>query len=169
MDRLISSDKPNLQNIPIRSEEGRRVRAAFVPRDKGWLLLSADYSQIELRILAHFSNDRALVESFNRNEDIHARTAAIVHGLLPDLVTPELRNQAKVINYGLMYGMGASRLANETGMKPPEARRFIENYFRALPGVKQYLDGSLEQARERREVRTLFERRRPLPEIDSTR
>ena len=164
----LSSDKTNLQNIPIRTEEGRRVRAAFVPRDKDWVLLSADYSQIELRILAHFSNDRMLVDSFNQGEDIHARTAAIVHGLLPSLVTPELRNQAKVINYGLMYGMGASRLANETGMKPPEARKFIESYFRALPGVKQYLDGSLAKAKTEKEVRTLFERRRPLPEIDST-
>ncbi|MEC7583308.1 MAG: DNA polymerase, partial [Planctomycetota bacterium] len=164
----LSSDKPNLQNIPIRTEEGRRVRAAFVPRAKDWVLLSADYSQIELRILAHISNDRALVDSFNQGEDIHARTAAIVHGLLPNLVTPELRNQAKVINYGLMYGMGASRLANETGMKPPEARKFIESYFRALPGVKQYLDGSLAKAQSEKEVRTLFERRRPLPEIDST-
>ncbi len=164
----LSSDHPNLQNIPIRTEEGRRVRAAFVPRAKDWVLLSADYSQIELRILAHFSGDKALVDSFRKGEDIHARTAAIVHGLLPEMVTPELRNQAKVINYGLMYGMGASRLASETGMKPPEAKKFIQNYFRALPGVKAYLDKSLEQARENLEVRTLYGRRRPVPDIEST-
>jgi DNA polymerase-1 len=164
----LSSDNPNLQNIPIRTEEGKKVRAAFVPRGKGWALLSADYSQIELRILAHLSGDKALVESFRKGEDIHARTAAIVHGLLPHMVTPELRNQAKVINYGLMYGMGSSRLAMETGMKPPEAKRFIENYFRALPGVKQYLDQSLANARQNKEVRTMFGRRRPLPDIDST-
>jgi DNA polymerase-1 len=135
---------------------------------KGWVLLSADYSQIELRILAHLSGDKALVESFQKGEDIHARTAALVHGLLPNMVTPELRNQAKIINYGLMYGMGASRLANETGMRPPEAKKFIDNYFRALPGVKRYLDGSLQQAREQKEVRTIFGRRRPVPDIDST-
>jgi DNA polymerase-1 len=164
----LSSDNPNLQNIPIRTEEGRKVRAAFVARDHDWVLLSADYSQIELRILAHLSNDKALVESFQKGEDIHARTASLVHGLLPDMVTPELRNQAKIINYGLMYGMGASRLASETGMRPPEARKFIDNYFRALPGVKRYLDGSLEQARTQKEVWTMFGRRRPLPEIDST-
>jgi DNA polymerase-1 len=164
----LSSEDPNLQNIPIRTEEGRKVRSAFVSRGKGWQLLSADYSQIELRILAHCSGDKAMLESFQRGEDIHARTAAIVHGLLPAMVTPELRNQAKVINYGLMYGMGASRLAAETGMKPPEAKKFIDTYFRALPGVKRYLDGSLQQAREKKEVWTMFGRRRPLPDIDST-
>jgi DNA polymerase-1 len=164
----LSSEDPNLQNIPIRTEAGRKVRAAFVPRQQGWVLLSADYSQIELRILAHESGDRALVESFQKGEDIHARTAALVHGLLPTMVTPELRNQAKVINYGLMYGMGASRLAAETGMRPPEAKKFIDAYFRALPGVKRYLDGSLQKARTQKEAWTMFGRRRPLPDIDST-
>ncbi len=161
----LSSEDPNLQNIPIRTEEGRK---AFVARQKGWQLVSADYSQIELRILAHLSGDKALVESFQKGEDIHARTAALVFGLLPTMVTPELRNQAKVVNYGLMYGMGASRLAQETGMRPPEAKKFIENYFRALPGVKRYLDESLQQARTQKEVWTMFGRRRPLPDIDST-
>jgi len=164
----LSSDNPNLQNIPIRTTEGQKVRAAFVARAADWRLLSADYSQIELRILAHLSGDKALVESFQRGEDIHARTAAIVHGLLPAMVTPELRNQAKVINFGLMYGMGSSRLANETGMTPPEARKFIDAYFRALPGVKRYLDGSLAEARTTKVARTMFGRRRPLPDIDST-
>ena len=164
----LSSEDPNLQNIPIRTEEGRRVRAAFVPRQRGWQLLSADYSQIELRILAHLSKDKALVESFRNGEDIHARTAAIVHGMLPNMVTPELRNQAKIVNYGLMYGMGASRLANETGMRTPEAKKFIKSYFLALPGVKQYLDASLEHARTEKETRTMFGRRRALGDIDST-
>jgi DNA polymerase-1 len=164
----LSSEDPNLQNIPIRTEEGRRVRACFVSRGPGWVLMSADYSQIELRILAHLSGDKALVEAFQRGEDIHARTAALVHGLLPAMVTPELRNQAKIVNYGLMYGMGASRLANETGLRPPEAKKFIESYFRALPGVKRYLDESLQQARAKKEVWTMFGRRRPLPDIDST-
>ncbi|MFK7740225.1 MAG: DNA polymerase I [Planctomycetota bacterium] len=164
----LSSEDPNLQNIPIRTEVGRKVRQAFVPQKKGYQLLSADYSQIELRILAHFSGDKALVDSFNKGEDIHARTAALVHGILPTLVTPELRNQAKIINYGLMYGMGASRLARETGMRPPEAKKFIKAYFRALPGVEKYLQGSLEQAQKEKEVRTLFGRRRGLADIDST-
>ncbi|MCY2956412.1 MAG: DNA polymerase I [Planctomycetota bacterium] len=164
----LSSDNPNLQNIPIRTDAGKRVRATFVSRGKDWVLMSADYSQIELRILAHLSGDKALVESFRKGEDIHSRTAAIIHGLLPHMVTPDLRNQAKIINYGLMYGMGSSRLAAETGMKPPEAKKFIEHYFRALPGVKQYLDQSIAHARERKEVRTMFDRRRPLPDIDST-
>jgi DNA polymerase-1 len=163
----LSSDNPNLQNIPIRTEEGRKVRQAFIARSKGWVLLSCDYSQIELRILAHISGDKALLESFKKGEDIHRRTAAIVHGLMPDLVTSELRNQAKVINYGLMYGMGPSRLASETGLSPPEARKFIDAYFQALPGVKRYLDGSLAQARRDMEVRTMFGRRRPLPDIHS--
>ncbi|MBL8751031.1 MAG: DNA polymerase I [Planctomycetes bacterium] len=164
----LSSEDPNLQNIPIRTEEGRRVRACFVARQKDWVLMSADYSQIELRILAHLSGDKALVDAFHRGEDIHTRTAALVHGLLPAMVTPDLRNQAKVINYGLMYGMGASRLASETGLRPPEAKKFIESYFRALPGVKKYLDGSLQEARDKKEVTTMFGRRRPLGDIDST-
>jgi len=163
----LSSDEPNLQNIPIRTKEGREVRRAFIPRQKGWVLLSADYSQIELRILAHMSGDAALVKAFNENLDIHARTAAIVHGILPAMVTSDMRSQAKVVNYGLMYGMGPSRLANETGMTPPEAKKFISAYFRALPKVKEYLDGSLQTARTERCVRTLFGRIRPLPEIDS--
>ena len=163
----LSSDNPNLQNIPIRTPEGQKVRSAFVSRDKDWVLLSADYSQIELRILAHLSGDKALVDSFRKGEDIHRRTAAIVHGMMPELVTPDLRNQAKVINYGLVYGMGASRLASETGLTPPEARKFIEAYFRALPGVKRYLDDSLAEARKSKQTVTMFGRKRPLPDIDA--
>ncbi len=164
----LSSDNPNLQNIPIRTAEGRNVRRAFVARDDDWVLLSADYSQIELRILAHMSGDPTLIESFQNKEDIHARTAALVHGIGTDEVTHELRTQAKAINYGLMYGMGASRLGRETGMSPPEAKRFINAYFKALPGVKKLLDHNLEIAKEKREVWTMFGRRRPLPDIDST-
>ncbi|MEZ5963524.1 MAG: DNA polymerase I [Planctomycetota bacterium] len=164
----LSSDNPNLQNIPIRTEEGREVRRAFVPRAKDWVLLSADYSQIELRILAHMADEPALIDSFRKEEDIHARTAALVHGLLPNMVTPELRNQAKIINYGLIYGMGASRLAQETGLRPPEAKKFIDAYFKALPRVKSYLDDTLHAAREQLFVTTLFGRKRPLPEIQSS-
>jgi DNA polymerase-1 len=161
----LSSDNPNLQNIPIRTPEGQEVRKAFVPRADGWRLLSADYSQIELRILAHICGDRALIDAFKAREDIHARTASIVHGVLPAMVTPDLRAKAKIVNYGLIYGMGASRLARETGMTPPEAKKFIDAYFRALPGIKRYLDETLAKAREERAVWTLFGRRRPLPDI----
>ncbi|MCA8941621.1 MAG: DNA polymerase I, partial [Planctomycetes bacterium] len=164
----LSSDNPNLQNIPIRTAEGREVRRAFIARDDDWVLLSADYSQIELRILAHVSEDQALCDAFRAGEDIHARTAALVHGMLPGMVTPELRSQAKAINYGLMYGMGPHRLASETGMSMKEAKHFIDAYFKALPKVKQYLETTLENARATGEVWTLFGRRRPLPDIDSS-
>ena len=164
----LSSDGPNLQNIPIRTAEGREVRRAFVARSKDWVLLSADYSQIELRILAHMSGEPTLCRSFQADEDIHAKTAALVHGILPGMITPELRTQAKAINYGLMYGMGASRLARETGMTPPEAKKFIAAYFRALPKVKEFLDEILRRARDDREVETLFGRKRPLPDILSS-
>jgi DNA polymerase-1 len=164
----LSSDAPNLQNIPIRTEEGREVRKAFVSRGKGWQLLSADYSQIELRILAHLSGDKALTESFRKGEDIHRRTAAITNGVIPDLVTPEMRNHAKVVNYGLVYGMGPQRLANETGMTIAKAKKFIESYFKALPDVKRWLDATLEDARRNQEVRTMFGRRRLLPDIQSS-
>ena len=164
----LSSDAPNLQNIPIRTEEGREVRRAFIARETGWKLLSADYSQIELRILAHLSGDKSLVESFRKGEDIHARTAAIVSGVIPELVTPEMRTQAKVVNYGLMYGMGPQRLGNETGMTTAQAKKFIEAYFKALPQVKNWLDETLRSARETQEVRTMFGRKRSLPDIQSS-
>src|SRR5690606_38867744 len=165
----LSSDNPNLQNIPIRTEWGREVRRAFVSRAPGWVLLSADYSQIELRILAHVSGDPALIEAFRQKDDIHTRTAARVHGLLPGVVTPEMRNRAKVINYGLVYGMGASRLASETGMTPVEARKFIDAYFGAFPRVKEWLDSTLAEARRERAVWTLGGRRRPPPDIEPAR
>ena len=164
----LSSDEPNLQNIPIRTEEGREVRRAFVSRGDDWVLLSADYSQVELRLLAHLSGDCALEDAFNRDEDIHTRTISMITGVMPEMVTPEMRSQAKAINYGLMYGMGASRLASETGMTPPEAKQFIKSYFRALPKVKEFLDSTLGAARENLEVRTMFGRRRKLPEIASS-
>ncbi|MDA1222734.1 MAG: DNA polymerase I [Planctomycetota bacterium] len=163
----LSSDNPNLQNIPIRSEWGREVRRAFVSRGPGFVLMSADYSQIELRILAHVAEDQGLIDAFRRGEDVHTRTAAKVHGLLPGMVTPDMRSQAKVINYGLVYGMGPSRLARETGMTPAEAKKFIDAYFHAFPGVKTWLDATLEAARGAREVHTIFGRRRPLPDIDA--
>ena len=163
----LSSDNPNLQNIPIRTEEGRRIRDCFIPGEEDWRILSSDYSQVELRILAHFSEDANLIEAFRNGEDIHRKTAALVHGIMPELVTPEMRSHAKVINYGLVYGMGASRLANETGLTRKQAQGFIDAYFEALPGVKRWLDATLERARNEREVRTLYGRVRPLPDIDA--
>jgi DNA polymerase-1 len=161
--RLSSSD-PNLQNIPIRSEEGRKIRAAFVPAP-GCLLLSADYSQIELRILAHISGDEGLRETFRAGEDVHRRTALTVFGVGPDELTPAMRNRAKAINFGIIYGMGPVRLARETGLSRVEAEHFIEQYFEKYPGVKTYLDGQIEWARERGYVSTILGRRRLIPEI----
>jgi DNA polymerase-1 len=163
--RLSSSD-PNLQNIPVRTEEGRLIRAAFVPR-KGWTLLSADYSQIELRLLAHYSSDPILVEAFEKDQDIHARTAAEVFNLLPALITPEMRRQAKVINFGIIYGMSPFRLSKELGITQKMAKIYIENYFRRYEGVRRFIEETLEKAREEGKVTTLLGRHRRLPDIRS--
>jgi DNA polymerase-1 len=160
----LSSSTPNLQNIPIRTEEGRKIRAAFVPR-KGWALFSADYSQIELRLLAHYSRDPVLLEAFEKDEDIHARTAAEVFQLFPSMVTPELRRQAKVINFGIIYGMGPFRLARELGISQKMAKTYIEHYFTTYKGVKRFIDETIEEARKVGKVRTLLDRHRWLPDI----
>jgi len=165
--RLSSSD-PNLQNIPIRSEEGRAIRSAFIPR-KGWRLMSADYSQIELRILAHCSEDPLLIRAFMNEEDIHTRTASEVFQVFPEMVTPELRRHAKVINFGILYGMSAYGLSQELGISQKMAQAYITHYFSRYPGVKQYLDTTLRDAKETGTVRTLLGRIRPLPDIRSTR
>jgi DNA polymerase-1 len=164
--RLSSSD-PNLQNIPIRTEDGRRIREAFVPED-GWLMISADYSQIELRILAHLSGDTTLIESFQKDEDIHARTASEIFGLAPERITPQMRREAKVINFGIIYGMSPYGLANELGVEPKVAAEYIDEYFRRYQGVKTYLDGILQEAKKNGYVTTLYNRRRYLPEINSS-
>jgi DNA polymerase-1 len=161
--RLSSSD-PNLQNIPIRTGLGRTIRRAFVP-EPGHALLSADYSQVELRILAHLCGDPALVGAFRAGEDIHRRTAAEVFGVPPDLVTDEMRRRAKVVNFGLIYGMGPQRLAREQGIPLKEARGFIERYFERLPKVREYLDAAVAAAERDARVRTLFGRVRYFPEI----
>ena len=158
----LSSTEPNLQNIPTRSEDGRRIRRAFVAAP-GYVLLSADYSQIELRVLAHLSGDATLVAAFMHDEDIHARTAAEVLGALA--TGAEARRLAKVINFGIIYGMGPQRLAGELGIPFAEASDYIKRYFERLPGVKGYLDETLRGAREHGYVTTMYGRRRYLPEL----
>lgn len=162
----LSSSNPNLQNIPIRTEMGREIRKAFIP-DDSHLLLSADYSQIELRIMAHLSQDQSLLEAFRQGADIHRQTAAKIFGIAPEAVTPEQRNKAKSINFGIIYGMGPYRLANEIDISPAEAERFINSYFENYPGVYQYITSTIEQAQKRGYVTTLLNRRRYLPELHS--
>ncbi|HYL84639.1 MAG TPA: DNA polymerase I [Candidatus Angelobacter sp.] len=163
--RLSSSD-PNLQNIPIRTERGREIRAAFVA-EKGKLLLSADYSQIELRIMAHFSQDPVLVEAFRNGEDIHARTAQEVFGVGPLAQTPDHRRAAKAINFGIIYGLSPFGLAQQLGIEQKEAKQFIDAYFTRYRGVKEYLDRILAETRKSGVAKTLFGRIRPMPEINS--
>jgi DNA polymerase-1 len=158
--RLSSSD-PNLQNIPVRSEEGRRIRATFVAAP-GWRLISADYSQIELRLLAHLADETALIDAFARDDDIHARTAAEVFGALSP---GDGRRLAKVINYGIVYGMGPNRAARELGVSTGEAEAYIAGYFARYPAVRRFIDGTITQARERGWVATVLGRRRYLPEL----
>ena len=163
--RLSSSD-PNLQNIPIRTELGRQIRAAFVA-EKGKVLLSADYSQIELRIMAHFSGDPVLVEAFRSGEDIHARTAQEVFGVGPMAQTADHRRAAKAINFGIIYGLSPFGLAQQLGIEQKEAAQFINAYFLRYRGVKEYLDRILAETRKTGEAKTLFGRIRPIPEITS--
>jgi DNA polymerase-1 len=164
--RLSSSD-PNLQNIPARTEMGREIRKAFVAETDERCLLSADYSQIELRILAHLSQDATLIESFRLGEDVHRRTASKIFGVAPEEVTPVQRARAKTINFGVIYGMGPMRLAREIEISLEEAKRFIEAYFATYPGVHQYTVESVTKARERGYAMTLLGRRRYLPELFS--
>ena len=163
----LSSSKPNLQNIPIRTEEGREIRRAFIPGEECSLLLAADYSQIELRMLAHLSGDATLIEAFRNNEDIHSRTASLIFGLPLDQIMPNMRRQAKTINFGIIYGMGAFRLARELEISHGDAQRFIDSYFKTYSGVKSYFDGVIEFARENGYVTTISGRRRRIPEINS--
>jgi DNA polymerase-1 len=161
--RLSSSD-PNLQNIPIRTQEGKRIREAFVPRD-GWVLIGGDYSQIELRVLAHMCEDPVLTDAFASGEDIHSRTAAEVLEIPVADVSGTQRAAAKAINFGLIYGMGAVRLARETGLTRTEAKQYIERYFDRISRVKPFMDELVELARSRGYAETLVGRRRPIPEL----
>jgi DNA polymerase-1 len=162
----LSSSNPNLQNIPIRTELGREIRAAFVPRD-GWKLLAADYSQIELRLLAHMSGDPLLVEAFQGGEDIHRRTASEVLGVPPLLVTPEARRNAKAVNFGIVYGISPFGLAAQLGISRAEAEKYIKNYFARYSGVRRFLDETIAEVRRTGITRTLFGRERPIPDINS--
>ena len=162
----LSSNDPNLQNIPIRSDEGRRIRECFVA-PPGTQFLSADYSQIELRVLAHFCGTGTLVEAFQRGEDIHRRTAAEIFGVMAGLVTAEQRRAAKAINFGLIYGMSAFRLARELGIDRREAQRYMDSYFQRYPQVKGYMEGSIASAREKGYAETMWGRRRPVRNLDS--
>jgi DNA polymerase-1 len=163
--RLSSSD-PNLQNIPIRTEEGMEIRRAFVPR-KGWRLVSADYSQVELRILAHYSDDQILIQAFLRDEDIHTRTASEVFQVSPSAITSELRRQAKAINFGIIYGMSAFGLSKQLGLSHKMAKTYIDNYFTRYQGVRRFIDQILAEAHRLKQTTTLLGRIRLLPDISS--
>jgi DNA polymerase-1 len=162
----LSSANPNLQNIPIRTELGREIRAAFTA-EPGHVLLAADYSQIELRLLAHFSSDPLLVEAYRRGDDIHTLTASQVFGVPPLMVTPDHRRQAKVVNFGIVYGLSAFGLSQNLGIEPAEAKRFINAYFERYSGVRAFIDRTLDEARREGKVKTLFGRVRPIPDINS--
>jgi DNA polymerase-1 len=164
--RLSSSD-PNLQNIPIRTDEGREIRKTFVPQ-QGWQLVAADYSQIELRILAHYSEDPILIQAFQKGQDIHTRTAAEVFQRPPDRISSELRYQAKAINFGIIYGMSAFGLSKSLGISQKMAKTYIDNYFDRYSGVRKFIDETIAQARETQRTSTLLGRIRLLPDIKSS-
>jgi len=163
----LSSSNPNLQNIPVKTDEGKEIRSAFIPQ-KGWHLLSADYSQIELRILAHCSDDEILIKAFSEDEDIHTRTATEVFQVFPEFITPELRRQAKIINFSIIYGMGAFSLSKELGISQKMAQTYIENYFKRYKGVKEFIDRTKKEAFENKKTSTLLGRIRLLTDIDSS-
>ncbi len=163
--RLSSSD-PNLQNIPIRTEEGRAIRRAFIAPE-GYVLVSADYSQIELRVLAHLSKDPVLVDAFQHNKDVHTRTAMEIFGVPESEVTQEQRRQAKTINFGVIYGMGELALSKRLGIKRDKARQFIETYFERYEGVRRFMESTLQAARQGQAVRTVLGRQRHLPDLRS--
>jgi len=162
----LSSANPNLQNIPIRTELGREIRAAFTA-EPGHVILAADYSQIELRLLAHFSKDPLLVEAYRRGDDIHTLTASQVFGVPPLMVTPDHRRQAKVVNFGIVYGLSPFGLSQNLGIETSEAKRFIKAYFEKYSGVRKFIDKTLDEARREQKVKTLFGRVRPIPDINS--
>jgi DNA polymerase-1 len=162
----LSSSNPNLQNIPIRTEIGREIRASFIPAS-GWSLVVADYSQIELRLLAHMSADPVLVDAFTRNEDIHTRTAAEVFHISPLMVSPEMRRNAKAVNFGIVYGQTPFGLAQQLSIDRKEAELYIRRYFERYAGVRAFIDRTIEEVRQSGYATTLFGRRRPIPDMHS--
>ncbi len=164
----ISSTEPNLQNIPIKLEMGRKIRKVFIPQSKDYLLLDADYSQIELRVLAHIAQDETLINAFRSGEDIHKITAAKVFKLDINEVNSTQRNNAKAVNFGIIYGIGAFSLSQDLNITRKEAEEYIEGYFEKYPKVKEYMNETVKKARELGYVTTLFGRRRPIPEISSS-
>ncbi|AEG60730.1 DNA polymerase I [Desulforamulus ruminis] len=164
----LSSAEPNLQNIPIRLESGRRIRKVFVPRQRGNLILTADYSQIELRILAHVSQDASFLDAFRQGQDIHTRTASEVFGVSMDEVTPQLRGRAKAVNFGIVYGISDFGLARDLRVSRKEAKSYIDSYFARCPGIQNYIHRVIQEAKEQGYVTTLLNRRRYLPELFSS-
>jgi DNA polymerase-1 len=163
----LSSINAFLQNIPIREERGREIRKAFVASDGDRLMLSADYSQIELRVMAHFSEDVNMIAAFNREEDIHTATAALIYHVKPEKVTREMRSKAKMANFGIIYGISSFGLSQRLNISRSEAKELIDGYFKSYPGVKAYMDHSIRLARDHGYVLTLLGRRRYLPDIAS--
>ena len=163
----LSSDNPNLQNIPVRSERGKKIRAAFIPRNEEYTLLAADYSQVELRIIAALSGDEGMISAFQNGQDIHASTAAKVYDLPIEEVTRELRSNAKTVNFGIIYGISAFGLSQRIDISRKEAKNIIDSYFEKFPGIKTYMDKSIENAREHGYVETILGRRRYLRDIHS--
>ena len=163
----LSSQNPNLQNIPIKTEVGRRVREAFVPGERGWKIVSADYSQIELRIMAHLSGDSKMRAAFEQGEDIHSTTAAQIFNCPPDQVASEMRRAAKTVNFGIIYGQTDFGLSQELGIPRNEAKTFRENYFKLYPGVAEFTRTTIEFCRKNGYVETILGRQRRIPDIDA--
>ena len=163
----LSSANPNLQNIPIREERGREIRKAFISSGSDFLLFSADYSQIELRIMAHMSGDENMIRAFLNNEDIHAATAALIYKIPLEEVTREMRGHAKTANFGIIYGISAFGLSQRLNIPREDSKRLIEGYFKSYPGVKRYMDESIKKARELGFVETIMGRKRILKDINS--
>lgn len=163
----ISSLEPNLQNIPVRRKEGKELRKFFIAKE-GYLLVDADYSQIELRVLAHLAKDKAMINAFNSGEDIHTKTAGEVFNMPPLLVTPKMRSSAKAVNFGIVYGIGAFSLAQDIGVTRAEAQKYIDGYFETYPGIREYMNTAVEQAKNKGYSTTMFGRRRYLPELNSS-
>ena len=164
----LSSSNPNFQNIPIKTEEGREIRKAFKSNNRDWVIFSADYSQIELRIMAHLSQDTSLVDAFNNGDDIHSRTAADVFNVSINDVQPSMRRTAKIVNFGLLYGAGPFRMSQELGIPQKEAKALIEKYFDTYSGIKKYVEDTMQKAKKNRFVKTLLGRKRPVWDIDSS-